>query len=78
MQMQEENIRDVIHQDSRLRSIKHDMNKHFVALSGYADNGDIEGIKEYIDDMYEESQNPIYSNIYISVEINFSKNSYWR
>ena len=27
--------------------------------------------------MYEESQNPIYNNSYIAVEIDFSKYSYW-
>lgn len=31
----------------------------------------------YIEDMYEESQNPIYNNSYIAVEIDFSKYSYW-
>lgn len=31
----------------------------------------------YIEDMYEESQNPIYNNNYIAVEIDFSKYSYW-
>lgn len=31
----------------------------------------------YIGDMYEESQNPIYNNSYIAVEIDFSKYSYW-
>ena len=31
----------------------------------------------YIEDMYEESQTPIYNNSYIAVEIDFSKYSYW-
>ena len=31
----------------------------------------------YIEDMYEESQNPIYNNSYIAIEIDFSKYSYW-
>ncbi|MBE6865822.1 MAG: sigma-70 family RNA polymerase sigma factor [Ruminococcaceae bacterium] len=31
----------------------------------------------YIEDMYEESQNPIYNNSYIAVEIDFSKYSYY-
>lgn len=53
MKMQEEQIVNIIQQDEKMKSFKHDMNKHFTALSGYAKEGNNVNIQEYLEDKNE-------------------------
>ncbi len=55
MKMQEEQIKTLIEHDNRIKSFKHDINNHFIALCGYAEMGNNEDIKEYLRDMKESS-----------------------
>lgn len=51
MEMQESHIKNIIEQDERMRRFRHDLNKHFIALSGYASEGNNKNISEYLDQM---------------------------
>ena len=53
---QETHIRDIIDSDQRIRSFRHDIRAHLIALEAGVDKGDLDFLKQYLIRMKEENE----------------------
>lgn len=57
MRLQLKYLNEIILKQNELRSMKHDIKGHFIALNGYFDDGNIQGGKKYISGLIDQIQN---------------------
>lgn len=55
MQLQKSYYMQILNRDEKIRRFKHDVRAHFTVISAYCENGDISGIKKYINDVMNNS-----------------------
>ena len=55
LEKQETHIRDIIEADHKIRSFRHDIRAHLIALESGAEKGDIEFLRQYIARMKQEN-----------------------
>lgn len=55
MELQQENFRQIMEQDEKMRRFRHDMNAHIAVLKSYCGNEDNEEFRHYLENMIQES-----------------------
>lgn len=55
MQLQKSYYMQILNRDEKIRRFKHDVRAHFTVISAYCENGDISGIKKYVNDVMNNS-----------------------
>ena len=69
MQLQKSYYMQILNRDEKIRRFKHDVRAHFTVISAYCENGDISGIKKYINDVMNNSACMMLKVIQVIVEL---------